>query len=767
MVTSVSGRLRVVVRGVVQGVGFRPFVYRLAREHGLGGWVLNSTEGVVIEVEGTAVASFLRDLTASPPPLAKVERVEVTQLPPMGYTTFSIHDSEDSEGAVALVSPDISLCDDCLRELFDPADRRYRYPFINCTNCGPRFTIVEDIPYDRPKTTMRAFPMCPRCQAEYENPENRRFHAQPNACPECGPRVQLVCAGGKATGDAAIRRARALLRAGRIVAAKGLGGFHLACDAGSEAAVAELRRRKGRAGKPFAVMAVDAVAAARLCEVSDDERRLLMSPQRPIVLLRRRPDSPVAPSVAPRNGWLGVMLPYTPLHHLLLEGQMPPLVMTSGNLSEEPIAIGNEEARERLGSVADAFLWHNRDIHVRCDDSVTRVVAGRETLIRRSRGYAPFPVRIDNLNRQVLACGAELKNTFCLTRDGYAFLSGHIGDLENWETLRSFEEGIAHFQRLFRVAPEALAHDLHPDYLSTKYALGPAGEGKRVLGVQHHHAHIASCLAENGLRGQVIGVALDGTGYGPDGAIWGGEFLAADEARYDRVGHLAYVPLPGGAAAIRLPYRTALSFAAAAGEYETALALLRGHLEREKGSSHLTEAEANVLRRQVQGNLNSPATSSCGRLFDAVSALAGVRQVVTYEGQAAIELEMASDPTVSDEYPLPVVDGPNGFLLDHRPLLRAVVTDVAAGAPASLVSARFHNALAASIGAACRRVRAERGLIRVALSGGVFQNTLLLARTVARLRDDGFAVYTQHQVPGNDGGIALGQTVIANALLEQ
>ncbi|MHB1414908.1 MAG: carbamoyltransferase HypF [Chloroflexota bacterium] len=768
MVESTATRTRIVVRGVVQGVGFRPFVYRLAHDYHLNGWVLNSTEGVVIEVEGENTDGFVRDLTLQPPPLARIERVEVSPLPPIGYSSFSIHRSEDAEGGVALVSPDTCVCDDCLRELFTEGDRRYRYPFINCTNCGPRFTITRDIPYDRPKTTMEPFVMCPDCQQEYDDPENRRFHAQPNACPECGPVVSLVVGDEpRVHGDKAVEEARHLLRIGRIVAVKGLGGFHLACSATDEEAVAELRQRKRRVEKPFALMAIDAAAAERFCELDDDERRLLQSPQRPIVLLRKREPSQIAASVAPGNANLGVMLPYTPLHYLLLEGDMPQaLVMTSGNLSEEPIAVGNDEALDRLAGLADAFLLHNRDIHVRCDDSVTRVHEGKETVLRRSRGYAPFPVKLREPVRHTLACGGELKNTFAVARDDHAFLSQHIGDLENVETLRSFEDGIEHFERLFHVTPEVVAHDLHPDYLSTQYALGLGRQGLPLVGVQHHHAHVVSCMTENGLGGPTIGVAFDGTGYGLDGAVWGGEILVADEADFERVGHLAYVPLPGGSAAIKRPFRTALSLVHAAfGEFEPALAIWR-RLRLSGGEApagNLGSNELAVLERQVRGQFNSPLTSSMGRLFDAVSALVGLRQVVNYEAQAAIELEMAADEGETAAYGFPVRQEGTSFLLDPAPLIREVVRDVAAGAPVAKVSAKFHNAVAEATVEACRLVRARRGLRRVVLSGGVFQNMLLLRRTLSGLRREDFEVYVHHQLPCNDGGISLGQVVIANA----
>lgn len=773
-------RARVIARGVVQGVGFRPYVYKLARDYGLAGWVLNSTEGVVIEVEGERVEDFVADLPRKAPPLARVERLAVTMLPPVGYVDFKIEASDDAQMGVALVSPDICVCDDCLREMRDPANRRHRYAFTNCTNCGPRFTIVEAIPYDRRNTTMRAFQMCPQCQAEYDDPGDRRFHAQPNACPACGPQVSLVARDTTVSGDAAIEEAKRRLRAGEILAVKGLGGFHLACDAGNDAVVRALRLRKGRAEKPFAVMVPDLDVAAELCEVSPDEARLLASPQRPIVLLKKRVgQSGVVEAVAPRNRNLGVMLPYTPLHYLLFSGGGPRvLVMTSGNFSEEPIVTGNDEAQTRLAPLADAFLLHDREISVRCDDSVTRVFEGHEALIRRSRGYAPYPIRLRSGVRQVLACGGELKNTFCLTRDEYAFVSHHIGDLENAETLASFEEGVEHFKRLFHCRPEVAAYDLHPEYLSTKYALGLVDKGEfppeRLVGVQHHHAHVASCMADNALEGTVIGVALDGTGYGTDGTLWGGEFLIASYERFERACYLLPVPLPGGAAAIRAPYRAALSYAyAALGELEPALSLLRADMRNaglpsaDGQAGRLSDTDVAVLSRQVRGQLNSPLTSSFGRLFDAVSALLGLRHVISYEGQAAIELEMAADPREEGAYPFPLVERDGVPVLDHRPLIRAVLADRRAGLDIPTVSGRFHNAVAGAIVEACLRLRSESGLDRVVLSGGVFQNLLLLARTTAGLRARGFAVFTHHQVPCNDGGLSLGQAMVADAVMRQ
>ena len=760
------------MRGIVQGVGFRPFIYRLANNHELKGSVLNSTEGVVIEVEGPAkrLEEFIADITSKAPPLAVVERVESSFLPPVGYQSFIIQPSQEEEDKFVLISPDICVCPDCLRELFNPRDRRYRYPFINCTNCGPRFTIIKDIPYDRPKTTMAVFQMCPGCEKEYHNPSDRRFHAQPNACSACGPHVWLV--NGKTTGDnfiegeEAIMRTRPLLSKGAIVAVKGLGGFHLACDATNDASVALLRERKGRVNKPFAIMSLDCQAVEKYCHVSEAERQLLESPQRPIVLLRRKGDSPISALVSPSNSYLGIMLPYTPLHYLLLERRGDEtdtlaLVMTSGNMSEEPIAIGNEEALERLGTLADAFLFHDRDIHVRCDDPVTRVFEGKEAIIRRSRGYAPFPVRLNFETKPVLACGAELKNTFCIARDNYAFLSQHIGDMENLETLSSFESGIEHFKKLFRVSPEVIAYDLHPEYLATKYALELRRNGTEQLPsetqfvpVQHHHAHIASCLAENGVPEPVIGVAFDGTGYGEDGQIWGGEFLVCDFRHFERRAHLKYVVLPGGEAAIRKPYRMAISYL-----HRLPSALTSGLTLFDR----VDPVELEIVRRQIEKGINSPLTSSCGRLFDAVSSLLGICDVITYEGEAAIRLEMLADESIDDGYHWPLPRGKLPIVINPEPILCDIIDDLKAGVPLAVISAKFHNAVAEMVSGVCCLIRERDGLSKVALSGGVFQNLYLLKRTLGHLRKRGFKPYIHHQVPCNDGGIALGQAVIANA----
>jgi hydrogenase maturation protein HypF len=770
------------ISGIVQGVGFRPFVYGLATRLHLNGWVRNTSAGVDIEVDGEqdVLDSFVKSLRDESPPLSRIDELTALFGPASGFRSFDIIHSESVEGAFQPISPDVATCDDCLRELFDLTDKRYRYPFINCTNCGPRFTIIKDIPYDRPKTTMAPFAMCPDCEREYKNPLDRRFHAQPAACPVCGPKVWLETKEErrKIVNDEAILQTRNLLAEGKILAIKGLGGFHLACDATNATAVTELRNRKLRVDKPFALMMPDIETIKKHCFVSNTERGLLLSSARPIVLLKRRSESNIASEVAPQQDWLGVMLPYTPLHYLLLDRgpltidrsvHRPPstvLVMTSGNLSEEPIATDNNEARERLSSLADAFLMHNRDIHVRCDDSVVRVIGTLEIgksvstshsttpsiyPLRRSRGYSPFPVKLPREVLPLLAAGAELKNTFCITNKNYAFLSHHIGDMENYETLKSFEQGIGHFERLFRVKPEAIAYDLHPNYLATRYALERAErENLKAVGVQHHHAHIAACMAEYGLDGArpVIGVAFDGTGYGEDGAIWGGEFLVADYRGYERAAHFEYFPLPGGDAAIKKPARTALSLLWSLGlEWDERLASV---------AEFCVEDRA-VLRAQLEKKINTPLTSSMGRLFDAAAALAGVRQKVNYEAQAAIEFEALADPAEAGEYL---------FFLDAdqvraRSGIESLVKDALAGVPVAVISARFHNGVAALVAGVCRRLREKTGLNEAALSGGVWQNITLLGRTLSLLEKDGFKVYIHQEVPTNDGGLALGQAVIA------
>ncbi|WP_433425500.1 carbamoyltransferase HypF [Microtetraspora malaysiensis] len=761
-------RVRIRVEGIVQGVGFRPYVHALARRLALSGWVGNDGRGVFIEAEGAAedVARFQRELPGQAPPLAVIDRISVTAIPVLGERCargFGIVPSRDG-GRRTLVSPDVATCADCLAELFDPSCRRYRHPFVNCTNCGPRYTIVRDVPYDRAATTMASFPMCRACAAEYGDPGDRRFHAQPVCCPRCGPVLRLLDGrGGEVAGDP-VAGAVAVLRSGGVVAVKGLGGYHLAVDATDAVAVAALRSRKRREDKPFAVVVADVAAARRLCVVGGEAERLLVSPARPIVVLPRHADAAagrpsVAEEVAPGEGWLGVMLPYTPVHHLLAAELARPYVLTSGNVSDEPIVHRDGEAVERLGAMVEAFLVHDREIHARAEDSVVVVAGGREIPVRRSRGYAPLPVRLARpARRAVLACGAELKSTFCLVRGERAFLSPHVGDLESYETLRSFVEGIAHFRRLFGVDPRVVAHDPHPEYLSSKYALDL--EGVDLVAVQHHHAHIASCLAEAGEVGPVIGVAFDGTGFGVDGTLWGGEVLVADLEGFTRVAHLGAVPMPGGAAAVRQPWRMAAAYldAAFAGAPPEGLAV------RERNAG-LWDRVVAVARSGV----GSPLTSSAGRLFDAVAAIVGVRDGVTFEGQAAAGLERWADPAEEGAYAARVEVG-RALVIRGDDLVRAVVADVLDGVDGAVVSARFHNGLAAAAVAVCALVRegagpggAGSGLGTVALSGGVFQNGLLLSRVVGGLEERGFRVLTHRRVPPNDGGISLGQAAVAAA----
>ena len=752
-VNTERARVSVRVTGTVQGVGFRPFVYSLATRLGLAGFVGNDSAGVFAEIEGppAAVAEFLVAVARDAPPLARIDQVVSTNLQPYGSAGFTIAPSAPGAQRTALVSADSAMCADCLAELRDPADRRHAYPFINCTNCGPRFTIVADVPYDRPNTTMAPFAMCAPCAAEYHDPANRRFHAQPVCCPACGPRLSLRSASGRPmeTGDP-LAAAAALLRDGQVLAVKGLGGYHLAVDARSEEAAAALRARKHREDKPFAVMAAGLAAAAELGELDETAAALLASPRRPIVLLPRRPGT-VAAAVAPGNRTLGVMLPYTPLHHLLLEAIGGPIVLTSGNLSDEPIAYRDEDAFERLAAVADAFLTHDRAIHIRTDDSVSRVARGREMLIRRSRGYVPEPVTVRHrFRRPVLACGAELKNTFCLAKEDRAFVSHHIGDLENAATLRSFTEGIEHFGRLFGIEPQVVAYDLHPEYLSTKYALDLDLDS---CGVQHHHAHIASCLADNGHEGPVIGVAFDGTGYGTDGTLWGGEFLVAGLAGFERAGHLEPVPMPGGAAAIRQPWRMAAAYLRAAfpGGPPSGLDVVKRN-----------ERNWAAIISLAERSVNAPLSSSAGRLFDAVAALLSVRDAINYEGQAAVELEQLADPGETGGYRAAISEG-EPFRIQGASLVRAVAGELTEGAPAPVIAARFHNGIAALIEEGCVLARERHGLDTVALSGGVFQNVLVTERAVTRLEARGFRVLLHSRVPCNDGGISLGQAVIAGA----
>lgn len=756
-------RRRVHVQGVVQGVGFRPFVYALALRLELGGLVWNDDAGVALEVEGdeSRVADFVEALTREAPALARVEGVESRAIATRGERDFRIVASSAPGPHVTPVSPDVAPCEACRRELADPGDRRYRYPFINCTNCGPRYTIVRDVPYDRAMTTMAGFVMCDACRREYDDPSNRRFHAQPNACPSCGPQLSWRTSGERGgtpsrRAEEALQAAMAMLRDGGIVAVKGVGGVHLACDATRDDVVARLRARKQRSDKPFALLADDVATVRRFAVVHDAESALLTGVERPIVLLERRTDAEleIAPGVAPGQATLGVMLPPSPLHVLL--AAVGPLVLTSGNLSEEPIAREDGEALDRLASIADGFLLHDRDIHVVCDDSVVRWHDGGELPLRRSRGYAPYPVRLARAVAPVLAVGAELKATACLTRERYAFLTPHIGDLGNLETLQAMERACDHFERLFRVAPDRIACDLHPGYLSTRWARERgAARDLPVVAVQHHHAHLAALAAEHGLAPDepILAFTFDGTGYGSDGTIWGGEVLLGDAHRFERVAHLNATPLPGGDAAVRHPARVALAQLWAAGDA----------WDGTHAAAALTASELLLLRTQLERRLNTATTTSMGRFLDAASSLAGVRHVVSYEGQAAIEFEAlarhgATDPTYTFDLH---GDDALPIRMDGSPVLRQVAADAAKGRATRDIARAVHEALATCIVSVADALRTRCGIDRVGLTGGVFQNVLLLSLASARLRAAGFTVLRHHRVPPNDGGLALGQAVIA------
>ena len=746
------------VRGAVQGVGFRPFVFRLAVRHNLSGFVRNDTSGVTIEAEGeeASLREFRSALERLALPNARITGLSCDLLPVRGESSFSIAPSLVEDAAAPSIAPDVATCDECLREVDDPAARRRGYPFTSCAVCGPRFTIVTAAPYDRSRTSMAPFPLCPACRAEYDRPDDRRHHAETTACAECGPRLRLLTAAGDdlEASDPLAGAARRLL-AGGIVAVKGLGGVHLACDAGNEEAVRELRRRKARDEKPFAVLMADLAAARRWCEVSPDEAELLESPARPIVLLRRRDGRPLAPSVAPGNPLVGVLLPYTPLHHRLsraLEGR--PIVLTSGNVSDEPMAFEDGEALRRLAPIADAFLTHDRRIETRCDDSVARVCAGAPVILRRSRGFAPAALELPfRLDAAVLALGGALKSVFAFGRGSEAILSHHFGDLDHYEAWRAYADSIGRYERLFQFVPDVLVHDLHPDYPSTAYALERAArEGLRRVAVQHHHAHLASAMAENGLDGDVLGVTFDGTGYGLDGTIWGGEFLVGGYRGFRRAAHLAPVPMPGGERAIREPWRMALSCLAAAGEPADPI------------EARVAPRDLDLVRRQLDRGLNAPRTSSCGRLFDAVASILGVRDRVTYEGQAAIELEWrAAESRARGAYPVELAAEGGRWIVRIAPVISGVAADRRRGVPAADIARRFHSTLVEAIRRTCGRLREESGLGRVVLSGGVFMNEILLAESVAGLEADGFAVFRHRRVPPNDGGLCLGQLAVAAA----
>ncbi len=761
----------ITVSGIVQGVGFRPYVFRLAEECGLTGSVCNTGQGVVIDVQGgERIEEFIRRLPIEAPPLALITDLTTESRSPGTDKAFVIIESVGATATTALIPADVALCRDCQRELLDLTDRRYRYPFINCTNCGPRYTITASIPYDRPQTSMRDFPMCKPCADEYHDPHDRRFHAQPNACHVCGPRLRYTTGGVGAEDVFAVEAfdaAVAALRTSRIVAIRGLGGYHLAVDARSDAAVTELRRRKRRFEKPLAVMVRDLVEAEIHCEFSDLEAATLMSPQRPVVILPRKTGSGIAEAVSLNNPTLGVMLPYTPLHVLLME-ILPALVMTSANLSEEPICTDEDEAEERLSCIADGFLHHNRDILQRCDDSVVRVIAGEVRPVRRSRGYVPRPILFREEGPSILATGAELKNTFCLTLGRSAILSQHIGDLENLETLQFFEEAVSHLLSVFDVTPTAIAHDMHPGYLGTQWARKPVSPTLRKrfkntprISIQHHHAHFASCLAEHDHNEPAIGIILDGTGYGTDSSSWGGEFLAGTIGQVERVGHFQTLPMPGADAAIREPWRMAWSAMTEAGlDPEQALPVF---------ALRRNESEREAVRFALSTHINTPSTSGCGRLFDAVAALAGIGDVASFEAQVAIALEHAAGGRIGVPYGFDLVQcGPEmtPIQLSFLPAIRDIVQDVRSGANPAEISRRFHATVVEGCIAIVRRLSNSLGLTTIVLSGGVFQNALLLERMIERLRAHSFTVLSHRQIPANDAGISLGQAAVARTIFQ-
>jgi hydrogenase maturation protein HypF len=770
-------RFHITVKGIVQGVGFRPAVYNLAVGLGLKGFVTNTSEGVIMEVEGDKASEFASILKSNLPPLARVDSIEVKEIPVTGDNEFRILHSME-EGGFTHVSPDISICGDCLGEMLDPADRRHQYPFINCTNCGPRYSITKKVPYDRPNTTMSVFPMCPQCRAEYADPLNRRFHAQPNACPVCGPQVQLKVNSPKFRVDGnedPISSAINLLKLGAIVAVKGIGGFHLCCDGGNEDAVKLLRERKRRRNKAFALMAPDLDSISKFCSVSTDEAKVLTDMRRPIVLLRKKSASSLAEAIAPKNRYLGFMLPYTPLHYLLFyygatgtasrEPHFSALVATSGNLSEEPIVTDNDEAIEKLAGIADAFLIHNRDIFMRVDDSVVRVSNGKTLFIRRSRGYAPQAIVLRGEGPDVLGSGAEVKNTFTITKGNAAIMSQHIGDMENLETLRFYEETLGNLKQVYRSSPVAIGYDLHPGYLATRWALDRIAEGKlKGMGIQHHYAHIASVMAEKGVSSRVIGVAWDGTGYGTDGNLWGGEFLICDTEGFERAGHLAYIPLPGGEAAIRENWRIALScllYAVGAGKLNQYLSEL-GFIEK------FGKQKIDLILQIIKNRNLSPLSSGAGRLFDAVSALAGICYESTYEGEAAVALESAmtdGDAGGHRIYSYEISDT-TPFVIDFSRMIIEICDDIKTGVRPGIVSLGFHNTMVRIIIEAVCRIKESTGLNTVALSGGCFQNAKLLEDVMSGLSALKFSVFTNEELPCNDGCMSLGQAYILRQRLK-
>ncbi len=798
-----SGCLRIFVTGLVQGVGFRPFIYALATQMSLKGYVVNTSEGVIINAEGKNLERFIERIRVEAPPLARITAIDIAPAAPCGYRDFAILESRD-EGRFTLISPDVAVCSDCIKEIFDSTDRRYLYPFTNCTNCGPRYSITRSVPYDRINTTMDVFTMCGDCSAEYHNPSDRRFHAQPNACPKCGPYLEFKVHSSKFTVQNNIsdhlESAIQLLRQGAIVAIKGLGGFHLACDASNKKAVERLRERKRRSNKPFALMSPDVQTIKKYCFVADGEETLLESPSRPIVLMRKREAVLLPDAVAPNNSYLGFMLPYTPLHYLLFRFPGTPgfeaLVMTSANLSEEPIVISNSEAMERLSGIADAFLFHNRDIFMRVDDSVIKLIAGKPetgtenrspwysynasplsdsvppfSFLRRSRGYAPGPILLKDDGPDVLGCGADIKNTFTLTKGRYAVMSQHIGDMENYETLRFFEETLMNLKAVYRAEPVAIVHDLHPRYLSTQWALSrcgkerssqnsPASQGPGFndpvpcYGIQHHYAHIASVMAEHGLKEKVIGVAFDGSGYGEDGTLWGGEFLIADIAGFKRAGHIRYIPLPGGEAAIREPWRISVSYLK-----ETAGKEVWDYLKPTGFIGKYGEVLIDNILKIAENKQFSPLSSGAGRLFDAVSALIGACDRNTFEGEAAIALESLVDEGCSEDYPVDI-SFREVMEIDFSHMILRIIDDMQRNPDLRLISTRFHNTVAAAICSVVLKLSLTHNIRRTVLSGGVFQNSYLLRMVREKLSSEGLRVHLHETVPCNDACISLGQAYI-------
>lgn len=746
---------RITIKGIVQGVGFRPHVYRLAMELDLKGWVLNSSAGVFIELEGEEgiIEEFIARLSKEPPPLALIRSMETEIFPIQGFKEFTIRESESQDQTLVMISPDIAICEDCKREVRDKSDRRYGYPFTNCTNCGPRFTIIEDVPYDRAKTTMAPFPMCHDCREEYENPLHRRFHAQPNACPVCGPVATIV----DRDGNRVQTTAPVLLKEGAILAVKGLGGFHLAADAKNRKSVSELRQRKRRDVKPFAVMVRDLEAAARYCEVSSGAKGLLTSPQAPIVVLTERQDSKLpADLIHPGLNTLGVMLPYTPLHYLLFDEDLDVLIMTSANISDEPLITDNGDARQKLEGIADYFMMHNRKIYNPCDDSVVGLTAwDAPHFLRRARGYVPRAIKIPRNTEPVLAVGGEMKNTFCITRQGDAYLSQHWGDLNHYYNYVNFQNGIERFKKMLGVEPRIVAHDLHPDYQSTRWAKEQGEAGLILIPVQHHYAHLASVMAENQLESEVLGLICDGTGWGLDGAVWGCELLRGDYRQFERLGHLKYVPLPGGDLTVKRPYRMAYTY------LQQAFGQSAGSIG-QRYLPALGEVERQYLEYQNGKNGNRLLTSSCGRLFDAVSALLGICTVNRSEGQAAIELEAASRVLDGHSYSYALEEEKNLLIMNPLPAWREMVNDLEKQLAVPAIAGRFHLTMADLFCAALKQLREKSGISQVVLSGGVFHNQILLAELLKRLKLNKFEVYYHSMVPPGDGGISLGQAVIAS-----